>query len=285
MGEMRELAAPAKINLHLSVGKVRPDGFHSIESVFCKIGLMDRLYVEFQESKTFQLDVFGLEKLCGKGTDSISQAGRLWYESTGKPLAITVHCEKKIPVRAGLGGGSSDAASFLDVLQELYPVQPEKLMEIATEVGSDVPFFVSKCTSAWVTGRGEVIQGIETRRYFVCLVMPMDFSSETCSAYRQLDMFPRDDGPSKERVLEALGGGSASFGEILYNDFFKIVGHMKFYREIATLAEGLQGFGSLTGSGACYYFLSEKEDQVRFFQQGVNEKMRDAQRNWITCIL
>ena len=137
--------APGKINLHLGVGNARLDGFHDIQSIFARVSLFDDISVAIYENENRKILVQGLESYNIKGEDTVSKAARLWCDATSFNSKIIIKIKKNIPSEAGLGGGSSDAATVLHLLQKLNPecsVSFEDLLEIGAKVGSDVPFFL-----------------------------------------------------------------------------------------------------------------------------------------------
>ena len=153
MGERRELTAHAKVNLTLEVLGKRADGFHEIRSVMQRISLADRLTIEPADRLTLACSDPALE---GK-QNLVWRAADLLRVECGVSAGAALHLEKRIPVSAGLGGGSSDCASALLGLDELWGLglAQEKLMELGARLGSDVPFFLLESGCALAEGRGE----------------------------------------------------------------------------------------------------------------------------------
>jgi 4-diphosphocytidyl-2-C-methyl-D-erythritol kinase len=153
------LLAPAKINLCLRVGELRDDGFHRVATLFAAIKLYDRL--EIEPSDETVVEGFAEDTLVRRALEALGET-RL------------VRLEKGIPVAAGLGGGSSDAAAVLRALRGRRPVA--ELYEIARRLGSDVPFFLSGLETALGTGRGDVLQPLPEfpRGYGIVLVPSAD---------------------------------------------------------------------------------------------------------------
>ncbi|MDZ7793567.1 MAG: 4-(cytidine 5'-diphospho)-2-C-methyl-D-erythritol kinase [Spirochaetia bacterium] len=181
------MTAPAKLNLHLDIRARRPDGFHEIRSLFVMISLADELRVHRTNDKNFSLQGCGNLPL---EQNLIWKAYRSYCEEAGEYTGVQVDCRKNIPAMAGLGGGSSDAAAMLRLLQLVHPVELERrrLLRIAAELGSDVPFFLYS-PSALVEGRGEIIKAIETPAACNCVVVKPDIDVATGEAYAQLDEF------------------------------------------------------------------------------------------------
>ena len=177
---MIRIKAPAKINLFLEVTGKRPDGFHELETIFAKIEIFDELAFQKREYGGFSLSVNGMPAGSGELKDNIVyKAAMKFYEAFPniKPSADIV-LDKNIPVGAGLGGGSSDAASALLGLCKLHDIDSHtyiaRLRNIAAELGSDVPFFLVKGPAAIGRGRGEILEPLEMngRLPYVILVYP-----------------------------------------------------------------------------------------------------------------
>ena len=164
-----KVLAPAKINLHLAVGMPMDDGYHPISSIFQKISLADEITMTFDpNSRRSQTKVTGLEKYVKKGKSTIDKAIELWRLFTGCKANITVDVKKNIPVQSGLGGGSSDAATVLIVLNQLTEgkkahLTENELLQLGRIIGCDVPFFLFNCHAATVFGLGERVYPIEAR--------------------------------------------------------------------------------------------------------------------------
>jgi 4-diphosphocytidyl-2-C-methyl-D-erythritol kinase len=161
--------APAKLNLTLSVIARRDDGYHSLHSVFAALGLADRLSLALAAGDVDTLHVSGFDP--GLTADNLvlraiaatrAAVGGGWSGGPGPAPALAARLDKRIPVAAGLGGGSSDAASAIDGALEAWAAEldPEARMRVATGVGSDVPFFLAGGL-ALVEGRGESVAPLD----------------------------------------------------------------------------------------------------------------------------
>lgn len=173
--------APAKINRELRVGPLRPDGFHEIRSRFCSIDFSDRLEVE--ESDRLELFCSGIPVPCGD-TNLVARAARALADRLGVAPAVRIGLEKRVPVGAGLGGGSADAAVTLLLLSKLWDsrLRLEELSEVAAGLGSDVPFFLQG-GEADVGGRGERVTPIEDSPPAQLLLWIPPFSVATAQVY------------------------------------------------------------------------------------------------------
>jgi len=179
-----QLLAPAKVNLSFEIKGRRADGFHKIETLMTPISLADRLTIERagdEDGIDFSCDDSSLPV----GDDNlVVRAAKLFRERTAIRAGVAIALEKKIPHGAGLGGGSSDAASTLLGLNELFEVglPPEKLMKLAAQLGSDVPFFIAR-SAAICSGRGELVTPAPLKEKFRLLLMKPDFGVPTPWAY------------------------------------------------------------------------------------------------------
>ncbi|MDR1218222.1 MAG: 4-(cytidine 5'-diphospho)-2-C-methyl-D-erythritol kinase [Treponema sp.] len=275
--------AGCKINLHLEVKDRRPDGYHNLESIFIPLKWGDILsFTALDQRVSCDLRVFW--NMSRKRTETFQKSFRdmpveknivykavsLFRERTGWDKSMRIALEKKVPVGAGLGGGSADAAATLRALDALAETRLsfDELCEMASELGSDVPFFLYK-TPAYVSGRGERIQKTACPWDFWALLVVPDFESDTASAFRALDK-ERENGAALR--VSRVGGkpkSSLSGKELMdglkdhplnwryCNDFlsFFLEGdHKKEYSVIfETLKNGGADFYSLSGSGSCCF--------------------------------
>ncbi|GAB6075885.1 4-(cytidine 5'-diphospho)-2-C-methyl-D-erythritol kinase [Desulfurobacterium crinifex] len=184
------LPSPAKVNLSLWIKGKRPDGYHEIVTVMHTINLMD--IISFLPSNRLELSIKGNETLPLDKSNLIIKACKLFQEKTGIKPKVKIKLEKKIPVGAGLGGGSSNAATTLKGLNLIYgkPLSDEELYEIASELGSDVPFFL-KGGLAIAYGRGEKLKHYNRGHFRILLVYP-GFSCLTKDVYESLPPIKRD---------------------------------------------------------------------------------------------
>ena len=289
MDTMLARAAYAKVNLHLAVGQPFQDGYHPIRSLFALVNLADDISITVKGKSEFKVEVTGLEAFQLDGEDTLTKAARLWCERTRLPLSLQIDCKKRIPSKAGLGGGSSDAASVLLLLQEYAgdaALDEKSLADIAQQVGSDVPLFLSSQSCAIVTGRGEVITPIQQRDLALCLVMPTSFATSTSSAYARLDEVRSGSlvtlGPTREEIAEVFKKSPAVWKSLLYNDFQQGVEHPDFYGQLDQLCSTSHGYCGLTGSGACWFFVSDDTKQVQVVYDEIQMRFGAGVMSWKT---
>jgi 4-diphosphocytidyl-2-C-methyl-D-erythritol kinase len=186
-GPQVRIAAQAKINLHLRVLAREDTGYHSIETIFHRIDLSDEILVEIAPRER-TLDVEGAD--AGPVEKNLAWRAAMAYAShAGWPNGFNIQLTKKIPIGAGLGGGSADAAAVLRALNSLSPdpVGTPGLLHIASTLGADVPFLTGDSVMALAWGRGERMLSLAALPRYDLLLMSPDFSVSTADAYRWLD--------------------------------------------------------------------------------------------------
>ena len=180
-----DLLAPAKINLTLTVKGRRDDGFHEIESLMVPITVFDRLTLAHKEEGDLEFTCDD-PNLPVDENNLVVRAVRLFCESCGLEPRLHVALEKQIPHGAGLGGGSSDAASTLLGLNALFQTDltREALARMAAELGSDIPFFIYQ-SAAIARGRGELVEPAKFPHQLPLLLIKPEFGVPTPWAYKQ----------------------------------------------------------------------------------------------------
>ena len=179
-----QVLAPAKINVSLKILRRRDDGFHEIETLITPITLCDQIEIEKSDSSS-EIEFHCDDPSVPAGDDNlIVRAARAFFAATKLKRAISIELKKKIPHGAGLGGGSSDAASTLLALNELFNTNlpRETLAKIAETVGSDVPFFIFK-SAALCKGRGELVTPLSLKDKLSLLLLKPEFRVSTAWAY------------------------------------------------------------------------------------------------------
>jgi len=181
---MMQVFAPAKINLSLRILGRRDDGFHEIETVIAPITLCDEIEIGKSDSSN-EIEFHCDDPSMPAGDDNlIVRAAKSFFAATKLKPAVSIELKKKIPHGAGLGGGSSDAASTLLALNELFETKlpREALAKMAKAIGSDVPFFIFQ-SAAFCKGRGELVSPMKLRKQLSILLLKPQFSVPTAWAY------------------------------------------------------------------------------------------------------
>src|SRR5437764_3199663 len=253
--------APAKINLTLDVLGRRPDGYHALRSVMQTLELHDTLELRPAPAIRFACDAPALD-----GVDNlVPRAARLLRTATGYGGGVDVTLHKRIPVDAGLGGGSSDAAATLMALNQLWglALPPERLAELGAALGSDVPFFFY-APLALVSGRGEVAEALPAVPPASVVLHQPPCGLSTARVFAALPPTNYGDGSGTERLLAALQAGLAPEQWPLSNGLQETVTAL--YPEVSTALERLRTAGApqavLTGSGSTVYGLFARADDA-----------------------
>jgi 4-diphosphocytidyl-2-C-methyl-D-erythritol kinase len=263
------VSAPAKINLVLRILTRRTDGYHNLWSLMQTVGLEDQLTISHNRTQS------GITLRCDQPslrTDSsnlVYRAAEAVLQQSGHAVGVDIVLTKRIPMGAGLGGGSSDAAATIVGLNRLLNLEwsTEKMAEVGQTLGSDVPFFLF-APSAVVTGRGEQVAPVRiTGTRWVVLVNP-GFGIETKWAYQQLSAGRAQVKPLSD-VHVALGKESVLSWEAVLqaaeNDFETPV--FRPHASLHTIKQKLLAEGAeaalLSGSGATVFGVFRQEGEAR----------------------
>jgi 4-diphosphocytidyl-2-C-methyl-D-erythritol kinase len=251
------VACHAKVNLFLRVLAREEDGFHSLETLFCLLDLADRLVVERREQPGVTIEVSGGD--VGPAADNLAvRAARLVLEATGHRFGVHLELAKRIPVRAGLGGGSSDgAAALLGVNRVAGDAVPRhELLQFAARLGSDVPFLLSGAPLALGWGRGERLMRLAPLPEAPVLLLTPPVAVITADAYRWVDEARHGLGRRGAVALEA--GALATWGDIARmagNDFESAVfaRHPEVREAFEALVTTRPTVCRMTGSGSTLF--------------------------------
>ncbi len=245
----------AKINIGLNVLNKRPDGFHNISSVFYPIELTDILELMPSPNAHFEFSLTGIP-IDGKNDDNLCVRVYHFFREKYQIPELTIHLHKNIPIQAGLGGGSSDAAFLIKGINTYFNLglDHQRLKTIALHFGSDCPFFIDN-HPALASGRGEILEPIDLnlKNYTIIIIKP-DIAISTAEAYRNIilgnslitkDLF--DNFPLSNRAR-------------IKNDFedfaFQKFPNLKAIKE--TLLKKGAYFAQMTGSGSAVYGFFDK---------------------------
>jgi 4-diphosphocytidyl-2-C-methyl-D-erythritol kinase len=257
------LTAPAKINWTLEVLGQRPDGFHEVKTILQTIDLYDSLELESAPELTLAATGDGLPP----PQDNLTlRAARLLQERTRHSGGVRMRLTKSIPVAAGLGGGSSDAAAALRGLDRLWglALPHERLVELAAEVGSDVPFFLYGGT-ALAEGRGERITPLPNapRTAILMVVPPLSIPHKTQRMYSLLGPEHYSDGAASDRFADAFRQRRLLEESELYDVFDSPA--FQAFPELHACRQALMQAGAeavhLAGSGPALFMLLRDEEQ------------------------
>ncbi|MFA7297225.1 MAG: 4-(cytidine 5'-diphospho)-2-C-methyl-D-erythritol kinase [Dehalococcoidia bacterium] len=258
------LRAPAKINLALEVTRKRPDGYHEIDTVLTTLDLSDRVRLSAHDG--LEVVIEGIDaKAIDAADDLAGRAARAMAEAAGRAPDVRIELTKRIPVAAGLGGGSSDAAAVLRGLNVLWGLDwpPARLEAIAATLGSDVPFFVH-CGTAHCTGRGEKVEPLrDLRPLRLLLMVPATAEGPGKTARRYGALTPRDftDGHRSWRLSQRIARGAPPPTADLINPFEAAIERSD--PELVAHYAALRAVGAphlhLCGAGPTVYSLVQED--------------------------
>ncbi len=249
----------AKINLTLDVLGKRPDSYHDLKSIMQTISIRDDVEIDLGTQKPWKL-MCSLEGIPTDASNLAWKAAKVFFETIGMdPDGIEIRITKRIPVGAGLGGGSADAAAVLRALNKHYgnPLSILALAELGGTVGSDVPFCVVGGT-AMVEGRGERLRKIADMPECIFVVCKPDFSVSTPELYRRIDETEIAKHPDNAAMESAiLAGDIGRIAENLCNVFDPVV--TSEHLELNYIKSIFNSYGSvgqqMTGSGSAVFAI------------------------------
>lgn len=262
----------AKINLTLDILGTREDGFHEVAMVMQAVGLSDVLTLEKREAPGVGLSI-DVPWLRADEKNLAYRAAKLMQEEYHLPGGVEIHLTKRIPMAAGLAGGSADAAAVLRGMDELYELGAgdEKLCELGARLGSDIPFTLMGGTML-ATGRGEVLRRLpDFPETYVVLAKP-HVSVSTAWAYGAYDAHPAERHPDNDAMIRAIEAGArrkaASF---LCNVLESAT--IKRYEVISKLKEMMKEAGAfaslMSGSGPTVFGFAETREQAEKVAEAV----------------
>ncbi len=262
--------AYCKINLTLEIlGTKRNDGFHDLKSVMHKIPLGDIIEIEAKTGGG-RINLLCDSDVCLPEDNLAYRAAKLYLEkynqNTGKNADVDIKLIKVTPTGAGLGGGSADAATVLDMLKDILGgVTSQETLELAKELGSDVPFCLKRYMSAFCTGRGEICESIDTMPKEICLVVAKPKESiNTKGIYGEYDKKFGDDysKSATDEMAEALcEANTERIAKGIVNDFESVC--IPRLPEIALIKQKMLECGALcsqmSGSGSAVFGLFDSD--------------------------
>ncbi|MFH1552292.1 MAG: 4-(cytidine 5'-diphospho)-2-C-methyl-D-erythritol kinase [Candidatus Omnitrophota bacterium] len=274
--------APAKINLYLGVIQPRDDGYHEIETLFERISVSDRITIEpDQMNTTITCD----DPSVPTGETSLmARTIEAFRKKSGVDLHFRVTIEKNIPIGAGLGGGSSDAATLLKGINRLsgHPLGEDAMLQTGQTLGADVPFFLSDCSFGIGKGRGDIIQKVDTQLDLWHVLVNPPFEVSTKDVYGKVPAFGLTKRGGVDRMMTAFSDDNNIniLAENLHNDLQALVlGDFpileRVFSELAN--SGAKGV-LLSGSGPTVFGIFGRDEAIK-----AAERLRyifTAEKNW-----
>ena len=273
-----KILSPAKINLFLHVRGKRPDGYHELFSLMCRITLFDEISLEFSEGN--RVEIFCAHpKVPANSKNLASRAVNLFQRELGSEQSVRIHLKKNIPPAAGLGGGSSNAASLLMALNAYhnYPFSTEMLMNMGLKLGADVPFFIFQ-KPALATGIGEKLAPFEGDLPYHILLLYPGVEVSTAEAYQNLNLgLTKEEKKPTNTNLKLKRFDPA---QDLTNDLERVT--IQKYPEIRLAKEKMLKLGAvgalMSGSGSTVFGLFDNVATAKTAGQALNRDKAD--KNW-----
>jgi 4-diphosphocytidyl-2-C-methyl-D-erythritol kinase len=268
MAAAKTVYAPAKINLCLHVLGRRPDGYHEVAMLMQRIGLYDRLRITLDQRAGVRVRCEGLDLSAGE-ENIASRAARRMLALAGSRGGVTIELDKQIPVAAGLGGGSSDAATVIMALNEMLDLDlgRERLMVEGGRLGADVPFFIFR-DPAWATGIGDVLEKVEGLPPVWYVLVNPGVAVSTAWVYQNLGL-TSEGGAAR---LPRFSGTAESLVSLLHNDLERVtISRCPVVEEIKTrlLDNGAAG-ALMSGSGPTVFGVFAEEALARRAAEAVS---------------
>jgi len=256
--------APAKVTLALDVGPRREDGWHPVDLVLQRIGLKDQLTIvpwanpEVPRTPTVTVSGQNLTE-----DTLVAHALKLAAEVVGHTLPIDVHIAKAVPVGAGLGGGSADAAAILRWAIQQHPDRQAALLALAAVVGSDVVFSVQPHPLCRATGRGDVLEPVVSPSRFWLVVAHPGFPTATAAVYHAFDTVGSRQPPMAAVVMDALVSGvvPSAIGNQLEEAAVVVNPDLASFRA-QLLRFAPKSRMAMTGSGSAFVAVAEKRAEA-----------------------
>jgi 4-diphosphocytidyl-2-C-methyl-D-erythritol kinase len=285
MSEKARVLSPAKVNLHLEIFSKRGDGFHTLLSVFQMISLYDE--IEIRSLTTEDVCEIAGDFPFPPHKNIIWTCCRIFREKTGVKRGLSFTVKKRIPQGAGLGGGSSNGASVLRALNGMFGtgLSAVELSALGAEAGSDVPFFC-RCPAALVSGRGELIEGLDPRTdFFLVLVVP-PLRVNTAAAYGWLDAARRPGQPAlsspaagSREYLKNMYEGESPENWRFFNSFYPVLKEREpvFDHIRRRLLDGGALYANLSGSGSAMFGVFGDKNTALRCRQSIADDYPDTE--------
>ncbi len=267
-----EILSPAKINLFLHVTGKRPDGYHDIVSLMCCIDLCDEITLQFDMKRTAV--ICSHPQVPRHETNLAHRAATLFLNRLAVKDGVTITIKKCIPVAAGLGGGSSNAASVLLGLNHFYgrPFSKNQLMSMGVSLGADVPFFLFQ-KPAIATGIGEKLEVFAGLHPYQILLICPEFSVSTAEVYRKLNL--RLTNCEKKLTKSLLKKHGFDVALHLCNDLETVTASV--YPEILSAKKQLLNHGAqgalMSGSGPTVFGIFSELEKAKKAKDALSHKV------------
>ena len=275
-----KIQSPAKINLFLEVCSKRPDGYHNLNTLMCCIGLYDTIRLTFGQ-KTISVHCAHPD-VPEDETNLAWHAAQLFFNTTRIHEGVRIDIEKNIPIGAGLGGGSSNAASVLKRLNLFYgsPVSNKTLMTAGKTIGADVPFFIYG-KPAVATGIGDILTPCDCIKSCPILLVYPSVAVSTAEVYKKLNLTLTKNKKINTKILFKLNWGQ-NVTKQFFNDLESTA--IAICPEIQEVKASLLACDAsaalMTGSGSAVFGLYENMKSAKKAYNAISQNQRSQDRMW-----
>ena len=283
-----KLKTPAKINLILSILKKRLDNYHELETIYQTVSLFDVITVEYRETSDFNIKIkTNSHTMPTDSSNLVYIAAQKFLDSIHKKADIKINIIKNIPVAAGMGGGSSDAACVLMALNKInfYPLRDEIITRIAHSIGADVTFFF-KGGTAIGKGVGDIIEPINSPVMDLVVIKPKHLTITSRWAYEKYDELTIK--PTPRRLFDTIEAIDNQDKEGIAHNLFNSLEYavIRDYPELKNYKENLIKLGCynalLSGSGPCIFGIARDEIHANEIKDKLNSDELDI---WVVKTL
>ncbi|MCP4667150.1 MAG: 4-(cytidine 5'-diphospho)-2-C-methyl-D-erythritol kinase [Deltaproteobacteria bacterium] len=268
----RKVLAPAKLNIRLKITGRRPDGYHELISIMAPVGLFDRLDLEMTRQSGIRVRCKGFP-VPDNEDNLVFRAAEAFFSQTGVAPGLSLKLTKHIPVAAGLGGGSSDAASTLMALNSMFsnPLLPEDLARTASRLGADVPFFL-RHRPCIARGIGEILEPIENWPIFWYVIVTPPFGVSTSWVYENLKLELTKG--ENDSIINIFNKEPLDIGRLLENDLESVTA--SHFPVINAIKKRLMGAGAegalMTGSGPSVFGIFRSKNKALGAKRRLNPR-------------
>ncbi len=267
MKKSLKIKCPAKVNLSLDVVSRREDGYHNLEMIMHTVKLWDILSISLERSAVTNITISTNSGFLPCDDKNLCfKAARMFLDAGNIAASVSIHIQKNIPVGAGLGGGSSDAAGTLLALSKLTgnPLPADTLTKIAKEIGADVPFFLyGGCMLA--TGIGEILTPLPRLEGATILITKPKYGISTPTVYKSLTLNEKTPHPDTKSVIEAIKSNdirllAASAKNVLETAVCDKYPEINQYKNIMTSCGAV--YSLMSGSGSAVFGVFESRSMA-----------------------
>jgi 4-diphosphocytidyl-2-C-methyl-D-erythritol kinase len=274
-----DVKSPAKINLYLEIKRKREDNYHEIETLFQRISLEDTIRIKETDKNSLNI-ICEHPDVPQDSSNLAARAANLILKECKVKTGISIEILKKIPVSAGLGGGSSNAASVLKALNELFSLglNREKLFNMGMKLGADVPFFMLEEPVALAHGIGDELKVLKNVPSYWYIIIYPKIKISTKWAYEHLNLSLTKKKPGAKILIRALKNKKIEeIAPLLYNDFSSLIGAS--YKEVQRVEQTLRTAGVkavlLSGSGPSVFGICRTKGEAEVVKKRASKKLGD----------